>query len=122
MPCSIYRAAFAFLSSLAFKINKSLSSPHLVIKTEGDSRDTASRKNIYAFKLWTYWEELLFHVWHNHIHKLLIINYSSQKAKTEAHGAHKCHRVASFGLRQVLSTPKMHKKFHGHRVKPVGTR
>ena len=31
-------------------------------------------------------------------------------------------KVANFGVRHVLSTPKMHKKFHIHGVKPVGTR
>ena len=50
--------------------------------------------------------------------KLLIMNYSSRKLRTEAHGAHKYRRVANFGVGQVLTTPKMQKTFHGH----VGTR
>ena len=37
--------------------------------------------------------------------QLLMINYSSRKAKTEAHGAYKYPRVANFGVWQVLSTP-----------------
>ena len=49
------------------------------------------------------------------------LQYSSRRMKIVAHDAHKCQRVASFGVRQVLSTSKIHKKFHGHRVKPVGT-
>ena len=41
----------------------------------------------------------------------LIINNCSRRVKIEAHGAHKCHGVASFGVRQVLSAPKMYKSF-----------
>ena len=54
--------------------------------------------------------------------QLSIINFSSRTVKVEAHGAHKNPRVATFGVRQVLSTPKMQKEFHVHRAKPVGTR
>ena len=41
--------------------------------------------------------------------------------KIEAHGVHKCPRVATFGVPKVVRTPKMHKNFMV-RVKPMGTR
>ena len=50
------------------------------------------------------------------------MNDCSRKVKIEGHGAHKCPRVANFGVRDVLSTTKIHKSFHDHRVKPAATR
>ena len=68
------------------------------------------------------WKCMLFRSQRSGQLQRYVIDNCSQKVKIEAHGAHKCHSVASFSVREVLSTPKTHKKFHGHTVKPVGTR